>query len=143
MLSESNHTKSRCSCPLCESQLTSVLKLLSLVHAAAKEYGPKVQRLKRICKAATITIPPSVYARVTSEQDVVTRLKDLLSKHGLAKDSSPENIARVKKTLKKERDLDGKRLMPEEVLSQQQQHVAGRLPSRSEPKRLSPACFCS
>ena len=143
MLSESNHTKSRCPGPLYELQLTGILMLLSLVCAAAKEYGPKVQRLKRVCKAATIIVPPSVYARVTSEQDVVTRLKDLLSKHGLAKDSSPEDIARVKRTLKKERDLDGKRLMPEEVLSQQQHNNAGQLLSRSEPKRLSPARFCS
>ena len=117
--------------------------ILLLGCAAAREYGPKVQRLKRICKAATITIPPSVYARVTSEQDVITRLKDLLSKHGLAKDSSPEDIARVKRTLKKERDLDGKHLLPEEVLSQQQHNAAGQLPSRSEPKRLSAACSCS
>ncbi|CAK0787919.1 hypothetical protein CVIRNUC_011141 [Coccomyxa viridis] len=82
-------------------------KQVEAKQTAAKEYGPKVQRLKRVCKAATIIVPPSVYARVTSEQDVVTRLKDLLSKHGLAKDSSPEDIARVKRTLKKERDLDG------------------------------------
>ena len=109
--------------------------LLSLVCAAAKEYGPKVQRLKRICRAATIAIPPSVYVRVTSEQDVITRLKDVLSKHGLAKDSSPEEIAQVKRTLKKERDLDGMRFMPEEMLPQQQHDIAGR------HSALSPEAF--
>ena len=75
--------------------------------AAAKEYGSKVQKLKRVCKAATIAVPPSVYTRVTSEQDVIQRLKDLLSRYGLAKDSSAEEVARVKRKLKKERDLDG------------------------------------
>ena len=75
--------------------------------AAAKESGSKVQKLKRVCKAATIAIPPSVYTRVTSEEDVIQRLEDLLSKHGLAKDSSAEEVARVKRNLKKERDLDG------------------------------------
>ncbi|CAL5225223.1 g8011 [Coccomyxa viridis] len=74
---------------------------------AAKESGSKVQKLKRVCKAATIAIPPSVYTRVTSEEDVIQRLEDLLSKHGLAKDSSAEEVARVKRNLKKERDLDG------------------------------------
>ena len=79
----------------------------SLRFAAAKESGSKVQKLKRVCKAATIAIPPSVYTRVTSEEDVIQRLEDLLSKHGLAKDSSAEEVARVKRNLKKERDLDG------------------------------------
>ena len=82
------------------------------VLTAAKEYGPKVQKLKRVCKAATIPIPPSVYTRVTSEQDVIKRLKDLLSRSGLAKDSSAEEVARVKRKLKKERDLDGELRLP-------------------------------
>lgn len=80
-----------------------------LACAAAKGYSSKVEKLKRVCKSATIAIPPSVYTRVTSEQDVSSRLKDLLSKHGLAKDFSVEEIARVKRNLKKERDLDGGR----------------------------------
>lgn len=78
-----------------------------LIRAAAKEYGSKVQKLKQVCKAATIAIPPSVYTRVTSEQDVINRLKELLSKHGLGKDSSSDEIAAVKRKLKKDRDLDG------------------------------------
>lgn len=80
---------------------------VNVMCAGGKEYGSKVQKLRRVCKAATIAVPPSVYTRVTSEQDVVDRLKDLLSKHGLSKDSTADEIARVKRTLKKERDLDG------------------------------------
>ena len=79
----------------------------SFSSAAGKGYGSKVQKLKQVCKAATIAIPPSVYTRVTSEQDVIERLKELLSKYGLAKDSSAEEVAQVKRNLKKERDLDG------------------------------------
>ena len=124
MPSESNDNQSVSLYLMQGTQLTGTLMLLSLVCAVAKEYGPKVQRLKRICKAATIAIPPSIYVRVTSEQDVITRLKALLSKHALARDSSPEDIARVKRTLKKERDLDGERLMPEEALSRQQHDVS-------------------
>ena len=38
---------------------------------------------------------------------MIQRLEDLLSKYGLAKDSSAEEVAQVKRNLKKERDLDG------------------------------------
>lgn len=78
-----------------------------VASTAGKGYGSKVQKLRQVCKAATIAIPPSVYTRVTSEQDVIQRLKELLSKYGLAKNSSAEEVARVKRNLKKERDLDG------------------------------------
>lgn len=74
---------------------------------AGKEYGREVQKLKRICKAATITIPPSVYTRVKEERDVVERLTAVLEKHGLSQDSSLDDIATVRKDLQKQRDLDG------------------------------------
>lgn len=77
-----------------------------------KEYGRKVQKLKRISKAATITVPPSVYTRVTEEQDVVDRLKALLQKHGLSEHAMPDEIAQVRKDLQKQRDLDGSPLHP-------------------------------
>ncbi|CAL8467237.1 g6773 [Coccomyxa elongata] len=74
---------------------------------AGKEYGQEVQKLKRICKSATITVPPSVYTRVTEEQDVVDRLKALLQKHGLSEHATSDEIAQVRKDLQKQRDLDG------------------------------------
>lgn len=72
-----------------------------------KEYGREVQKLKRICKSASITVPPSVYTRVTEQQDVVDRLKALLQKHGLSEIATSDDIARVRKDLQKQRDLDG------------------------------------
>lgn len=77
-----------------------------------KEYGREVQKLKRICKSATITVPPSVYTRVTEEQDVVDRLKALLQKHGLSEHATSDEIAQLRRDLQKQRDLDGSPLHP-------------------------------
>ncbi|KAK9916617.1 hypothetical protein WJX75_004933 [Coccomyxa subellipsoidea] len=74
---------------------------------AGKEYGREVQKLKRTCKLASITVPPSVYTRVTEEQDVVDRLKALLQKHGLSEQATSDEIAQVRKDLQKQRDLEG------------------------------------
>ena len=75
--------------------------------AAGKEYGPRVNKLKRICKSATIIVPPSVYTRVSGEQDVIERLKALLQKHDLSEHSTSDDISRAKKQLQKQRDLEG------------------------------------
>ncbi len=99
------HTVDTCMMATCSDLKGSIRSFWAL--AAAKASGSKVQKLKRVCKAATIAIPPSVYTRVKSEEDVIQRLEDLLSKYGLAKDSSAEEVAQVKRNLKKERDLDG------------------------------------
>jgi hypothetical protein len=66
-----------------------------------------VKKLRRICNAATIKIPPLVYTRVSNEHDVITRLKVLLQKHGLSEQSRPDEVARAKRKLQKERDLEG------------------------------------
>ena len=80
--------------------------------ATGKEYGREVQKLKRICKSASITVPPSVYTRVTEEQDVVDRLKAVLEKHGLSEQATSDEIAQVRKDLQKQRDLEGDSLHP-------------------------------
>ena len=77
-----------------------------------KEYGREVQKLKRTCKLASITVPPSVYTRVTEEQDVVDRLKALLQKHGLSEQATSDEIAQVRNDLQKQRDLEGDILHP-------------------------------
>ena len=63
--------------------------------------------MRGICRAATITIPPNVYVKVSSEQDVEDRLLTLLAKHDLSEKAAPEDIARVRRRLQKARDLDG------------------------------------
>lgn len=50
---------------------------------------------------------PSVYTRVSSAQDVEDRLRALLAKHGLSDKSPAADVARVRKRLAKERDLEG------------------------------------
>lgn len=63
--------------------------------------------MRGICRAATITIPPNVYVKVSSAQDVEDRLLALLAKHDLTEQAAPEDIARVRRGLQKARDLDG------------------------------------
>ncbi len=77
-----------------------------------KEYGREVQKMKRICKSASITIPPSVYTRVSKEQDVADRLKALLQKHGLSEQATTDEVAQVRKDVQKQRDLEGETLHP-------------------------------
>lgn len=66
-----------------------------------------MDKLKGVCKAASITVGPSVYTRVSSAQDVEDRLRALLAKHGLSEGSSAGDIAGIRKRLAKERDLEG------------------------------------
>jgi hypothetical protein len=90
----------------CYIQPTTVTATACMA-ASGKEYGPRVAKLKRICRAATITVPPSVYTRVSGEADVVERLRALLRKHGLSEQCGQEDIARARKQLQKQRDLEG------------------------------------
>ncbi len=51
-----------------------------------------IDKVKRICKAATIKIPPSMYVKSKSlESD----MEALLSKHGLCLDSSSHEISKA------------------------------------------------
>ena len=70
-------------------------------------YGVAVDKLKGVCKAASITVAPGVYTRVSSAQDVEDRLRALLAKYGLDEGSSSADVCRVRKRLAKERDLEG------------------------------------
>ncbi len=66
-----------------------------------------MEALKGICKAASITIPPNVYVKVDTAQDVEDRLLALLAKHDLSRASTPRDIEAIRKTLQKQRNLDG------------------------------------
>ncbi|KAL3139488.1 hypothetical protein ABBQ38_003812 [Trebouxia sp. C0009 RCD-2024] len=66
-----------------------------------------IDKVKQICKAATIKIPPSAYVKTKSIQDVEQNLEDLLAKHGLCLDSSSHEINKTRDRLAKERDLEG------------------------------------
>lgn len=55
-----------------------------------------IDKVKQICKAATIKIPPSAYVKTKSVEDVERKLKDLLAKHDLSLDSSSYEIHKTR-----------------------------------------------
>lgn len=54
-----------------------------------------IDKVKRICKAATIKIPPSMYVKSKSLTEVESDMEALLSKHGLSLDSSSHEISKA------------------------------------------------
>ena len=51
--------------------------------AGPRQYSRKVEKLRSICKAATITIPPSLYVKNKGEDELAAALEALLEKHDL------------------------------------------------------------
>lgn len=54
-----------------------------------------IDKVKQICKAATIKIPPSAYVKTKSVKDIEDNMRDLLAKYGLSLDSSPHDISKT------------------------------------------------
>ena len=80
--------------------------------AAAKGTGPRqyskhVEKLRTLCKQATITIPPTLYVKNKSDGERTAALEALRDKHGLSSGSGPNDVARAKQQLQTMRDLDG------------------------------------
>lgn len=68
------------------------------VAAAAPARSSKtIDQAKRICKQATIKIPPTTYAKSKSLAELEADLEDLLSKHGLSLDASSQYIEKVRR----------------------------------------------
>eukprot|EP00873_Tetraselmis_striata_P041974 jgi/Tetstr1/462238/TSEL_000636.t2 len=74
--------------------------------AAGTTYGKYVEKLRRICQAATIPVPPILY-RGKEEAAVRERLEQLLEKHGLDSTSKAGAIRAAKARLQQQRDMDG------------------------------------
>lgn len=55
--------------------------------AAPRQYSKAVERMRAVCRAATITIPPSLYVKNKSNEALEEALGALLSKHGLSENS--------------------------------------------------------
>ena len=51
--------------------------------AGPRQYSRKVEKLRTICKNATITIPPSLYVKNKGEDELAAALQALLEKHDL------------------------------------------------------------
>lgn len=54
-----------------------------------------IDKVKQICKAATIKIPPSAYVKTKSVKDIEDNMIDLLAKYGLSLDSSSHEISKT------------------------------------------------
>lgn len=61
--------------------------------AGPRLYGKCVEKLRSVCRAATITIPPSLYSRNKEEGALEAALEELLAKHGLDADSGASAAA--------------------------------------------------
>ena len=53
------------------------------IAAGPRQYSRKVEKLRGICKAATITIPPSLYVKNKGDDELAAALEALLEKHEL------------------------------------------------------------
>lgn len=72
-----------------------------------RQFGKDVEKLRGICRQATIPIPPSLYVKNKSDAELALALEALLSKHDLSSSSGPRDVARVQQALQVHRDLDG------------------------------------
>lgn len=55
-----------------------------------------IDKVKQICRAATIKIPPSAYVKTKSVDDIENNMRDLLDKYGLSLDSTSSDISKVR-----------------------------------------------
>lgn len=75
--------------------------------AAPRTYTKKVERIRSLCRQATITIPPNIYSKNKTDKELEAAMEALLSKHGLSANSGQHDVAKVKQQLQLQRDLDG------------------------------------
>ena len=73
----------------------------------ARQYSKHVEKLRTLCKHATITIPPTLYVKNKGDGELTAALEALLDKHGLSAGSGPNDVTRAKQQLQTMRDLDG------------------------------------
>lgn len=72
-----------------------------------RKHGKRVEKLKTICRSATITIPPTLYVKNKAESELEAALEALLDKHNLTISSGAAEIGKAKQRLQIQRDLDG------------------------------------
>lgn len=66
---------------------TTTTPHVAFPRAGPRQYSKRVEKMRSVCKAATITIPPSLYSRNKEEGALEAALEELLAKHGLDADS--------------------------------------------------------
>lgn len=72
-----------------------------------RELSDMFIKMRKVCKQATIAIPPSVYRKNCDSGDMESAMLELLKRNGLKLNSSKSAIMAVKEKLQMERDLDG------------------------------------
>jgi hypothetical protein len=75
--------------------------------ASARTYSKKVDRMRSLCRQATITIPPNIYVKNKTDKELEAAFEALLEKNGLSADAGANEVAKVKAQLQIQRDLDG------------------------------------
>ena len=75
--------------------------------SAPRTFSKKVNQQRSLCRLATIPIPPSVYAKNKTDEELAAALEALLEKHGLSASSNSQDAAKIKAKLQLQRDLDG------------------------------------
>ena len=80
--------------------------------AAAAKTGPRVyskrvDKLRALCRQATIGIPPNVYVKNKTDEELAAAILALLDKQDLHERSSATDVARAKHNLQLQRDLEG------------------------------------
>lgn len=78
-----------------ESELQEDGKDMSQQAKAQPRTSKTIDKVKRIAKAATIKIPPSMYVKSKSLDEVESDMEALLSKHGLSLDCSSHEISKA------------------------------------------------
>uniref|UniRef100_A0A7S3R619 Histone chaperone domain-containing protein n=1 Tax=Dunaliella tertiolecta TaxID=3047 RepID=A0A7S3R619_DUNTE len=94
--------------------------------AGGPKFSKQVERLREICKKATIKIPPALYKRGPdgSEDRMLEGLEGLLAKHGLDANSKDSEIKAAKKQIERMRELEG-------IDTSNIMEAAGRRPRRA------------
>lgn len=75
--------------------------------AAPRVYSKRVDNLRKICRQATITVPPNIYVKNKTDKELEAALVALLDKNGLDEHAGANEIAKVKQKLQIQRDLEG------------------------------------
>ena len=75
--------------------------------SAPRVFTKKVERMRTLCRQATITIAPNIYSKFKSDAELEAAFVALLSKNGLSPNASPTDVATVKHQLQLQRELEG------------------------------------
>ena len=74
---------------------------------ARRELPAAAVAMRDVARQAGVTVPPSLYARTKTDDEVVAGFEALLAKYDLTADADAASIRAAKARVKRERELDG------------------------------------